>query len=171
MSKVFYTADWHLGHRNITEKFRTHFSSNKEHNDTIVANYLKTVTKRDTAYFLGDICFDKASLDIIRALPGSKRLVMGNHENQYGEYRTSELWDVFDKVYGLHTRKQVWLSHAPIHPLELRNKPNVHGHVHEQTLSDWRYANVCLENCNYHPVDFEDIKAAFAAKKIFTLKV
>ena len=167
MSRVFYTSDWHIGHRNIVN-YRDKFSSTKEHDKTIIDNYNETIMKRDTVYFLGDICFDKASLDVIRALPGRKRLVMGNHENQYGEFRTSELWDVFEKVYGLHTRKGVWLSHAPIHPEELRDKPNVHGHVHEKTIQDWRYANVSLENCNYYPVNFEDIKAAFEAKEIFT---
>ena len=143
-------------------------SSEKKHNEIIIENYNKTILKRDTVFFHGDICFDKASLDLIRALPGHKRLVLGNHENQYGEFRTRELWDVFDKVYGLHTRKGVWFSHAPIHPVELRNRPNIHGHVHNKTVDDWRYANVCLENCNYEPVLFEEVKAAFTAQRIFT---
>ena len=168
MSRVFYTADWHLGHRGISDKFRTQFESDQQHIDVIIANYNEVIMKRDTVYFLGDICFDKASLDLIRALPGCKRLVMGNHENQYGEFRTRELWDVFEKVYGLHTRKGVWLSHAPIHPEELRDKPNVHGHVHEKTLNDPRYANVSLENCGYYPVNFQDIQQAFANDEIFS---
>ena len=167
MSRVFYTADWHLGHRGISDKFRTQFDSDQHHNDTIIANYNATILKRDTVYFLGDICFDKSSLDIIRALPGVKRLILGNHENQYGEFRTSELWNVFDKVYGLHTRKHVWLSHAPIHQDELRGKPNLHGHVHHATLDDPRYVNVSLENTNYYPANFEDIKASIAAGKVF----
>lgn len=119
-------------------------------------------------YFLGDICFKQYSLDIIRALPGDKRLVLGNHENQFGEFRTRELWDVFNKVHGLHSRKGCWLSHAPIHPEELRGKFNIHGHVHDKTLQDPRYVNVSLENCNYFPVDFTEIKAALAAGTIFT---
>ena len=167
MSRVYYTSDWHIGHKNIAN-YRNEFASIEEHDKTIIDNYNETIRPRDIVYFLGDICFDKASLDVIRALPGRKRLVMGNHENQYGEFRTSELWDVFEKIYGLHTRKKVWMSHAPIHPEELRDKPNVHGHVHKNTIQDYRYANVCLENCNYYPVDFEGIKAAFAAKRIFT---
>jgi len=168
MSKVYMTSDWHLGHRGISNKFRTQFTSDTHHNETIIANYNSIIKKRDIVFFLGDICFNKASLDLIRALPGHKRLVLGNHDNQYGEFRTRELWDVFEKVYGLHQRKHTWLSHAPIHSLELRDKPNVHGHVHNATLDDWRYANVSLENTNYFPVDFQDIKASFEAKEVFT---
>jgi calcineurin-like phosphoesterase family protein len=93
---------------------------------------------------------------------------MGNHENQYGKFRTRELFDVFNKVYGLHTRKGCWLSHAPIHAEELRNKFNVHGHTHNFNINDYRYANVSVENCNYYPVDFQEIKKAFINKTIFT---
>ena len=93
---------------------------------------------------------------------------MGNHENQFGEFRTEQLWDVFTKVHALHTRKGCWLSHAPIHPEELRGKFNIHGHVHDNTLQDPRYANVSLENCNYTPVDFQDIKASLVSGVIFT---
>ena len=168
MSKVFCTSDWHLGHRGISDKFRTQFESDQHHNEAILSNYLSIIRKRDIVFFLGDICFDKASLDLIRALPGDKRLILGNHENNYGEFRTAELWDVFNKVYGLHSRKNTWFSHAPIHPLELRDKPNVHGHVHDATLDDPRYANVSLENTNYFPVDFQDIKEAFNTRTIFT---
>lgn len=168
MSKVFYTSDWHIGHPGIHTKFRTQFTSEREHDDTIIDNYLATVTKRDVVYFLGDICFKQYSLDIIRALPGDKRLVLGNHENQFGEFRTVELWDVFNNVHGLHSRKGCWLSHAPLHPDELRGKFNIHGHTHNVTLQDPRYVNVSLENCNYFPVDFTEIKAALAAGTIFT---
>lgn len=168
MSKVYYTADWHLGHKGISDKFRTQFSSDEEHNLTIINNYKELVTKRDVVFFLGDICFDKASLNLIADLPGDKRLVLGNHENQYEEFRTIQLWHVFDKVYGLHQRKGCWLSHAPIHSLELRGKYNIHGHVHNATLTDARYANVSLENCNYYPVDFQDIKASLEDGKVFT---
>lgn len=167
MSRVFYTADWYLGHKGIHEKFRTQFESEAHHNNVIIDNYCNTILKRDTVYFLGDICFDKYSLDVIRKLPGLKRLVLGNHENQYGKFRTAELFDVFDKVYGLHTRKHVWLSHAPIHPDELRGKPNLHGHVHDKTIKDPRYVNVCLENTKYYPVDFQELKQHISEGTIY----
>ena len=96
MSKVFYTADWHIGHPGIASKFRPCFSSDEEHDAIIRRNYLEVVTKRDVVFFLGDICFKQYSLDFIRDLPGDKRLVLGNHDNQFGEFRTQELFDVFN---------------------------------------------------------------------------
>lgn len=56
MSKVYFTSDWHLGHKAIL-KYRSEFSSVEEHNNLFVENFNKTVKKRDTVYFLGDICF------------------------------------------------------------------------------------------------------------------
>lgn len=168
MSKVFYTSDWHMGHPGIHEKFRTQFSSESDHDNTILDNYRKVAGKRDVVYFLGDICFKKYSLDLIKELPGTKRLILGNHENQFKEFSKVDLFDVFETIDGLHKRKGAWLSHAPIHPIELRGKMNIHGHVHNATINDFRYVNVSLENCNYFPVDFAVIKRAYANQQVFT---
>ena len=171
MSKVYLTSDWHIGHKDIYKKHRTHFTSDEDHNQTILDNYRSIIRPRDVVYFMGDICFTEASLALIKALPGDKRLILGNHENQYGEFRTAQLWDVFNKIHGLYTRKGCWFSHAPIHPTELRDKFNVHGHVHANTLPDPRYANVSLENTNYYPVDFQEVKACLNAGTIFTKEI
>ena len=42
-----------------------------------------------------------------------------------------------------------------------RWKGNIHGHVHANTLSDSLYINVSVENINYTPIDFEEIKERF----------
>ena len=41
------------------------------------------------------------------------------------------------KVVAYLKEHGMWLSHAPIHPDELRGKPSVHGHCH--------YANIQLD--------------------------
>jgi calcineurin-like phosphoesterase family protein len=64
-----------------------------------------------------------------------------------------------DSVQSLVKYKGFWLTHAPIHPDELRGKMNVHGHVHTKTLADNRYFNVSCENVGYKPVCFDDIKS------------
>jgi Predicted phosphoesterase or phosphohydrolase len=71
MSTPRFIADTHLGHRNIY-KYRQVFDSTK-HNDLYFIRVLQeTCTKRDIMYFLGDICFDRFYLDMIKELPGSK---------------------------------------------------------------------------------------------------
>ena len=65
---------------------------------------------------------------------------------------------------GLEKYKGAWLSHAPIHPAELRGKINIHGHVHyanvldETGKLDNRYFNVSLENTGGCPIALNVIK-------------
>lgn len=64
----------------------------------------------------------------------------------------------YDKVYSLLKYKGMWLSHAPIHPDELRGKPNVHGHCHYHEIDDPRYLNVCVEHTEMMPVNIELVR-------------
>lgn len=141
MSKVLFCSDLHFGHKNIAN-FRTDMSDEYQNRRKICEDWEKRVTKRDTVYVLGDACFTMDALIQFSKLPGKKILIRGNHDTlpalAYLHY--------FDEVYGLLKYKEFWLSHAPIHPNELRNKINLHGHVHYATIPDRRYFNCCPEN-------------------------
>lgn len=163
VSKVYVTSDWHLGHANAI-RWRDQFSSQAEHDATIIKNYMRTITKRDTVYFLGDIVLGKDReerlelLSMLASLPGHKHLVLGNHDLDRPFRNLAELEPVFgERIYALKKYKGFWLSHAPIHPRELRGKRNIHGHVHEGTIPDVRYYNACLENTAYSPKLIEEI--------------
>ena len=166
MSRLFVTSDLHLGHRNIC-KYRPQFQTTQEHDDFIIANYLETITKIDTVYFLGDIAFTDEAIERVKALPGHKILVLGNHDTDFGMARSRSLQEAFVRVYGITSKHHCWLTHAPIHPIELRGKFCIHGHVHDQTIQDPRYANVCVENTNYKPVLLTKVKESLLAGKIF----
>ena len=138
---LYLCADPHLGHTNIAD-FRDNARSCQHNTDLFVKEYKERVNKRTLVWFLGDVAFNQESLDIISELPGRKRLIMGNHDDLPPQSYT----DVFERVRGLTKWHEFWLSHEPIHPLELRGKLNVHGHVHNATLKDPRYINVCPDN-------------------------
>ena len=140
MSKVYFTSDWHLGHVNIP-KFRPWVKTEEENTQLLCDNYASLVTKRDTVYFLGDICFTENRLTDLKKLPGRKFLIRGNHDY----LTTKQYLEVFEEVYGILSYKGFWLSHCPVHPNELRNRKNIHGHVHTQTVEDQRYFNVCVD--------------------------
>ncbi len=94
-----------------------------------------------------------------------KVAITGNCER--GSCDTKMLWDAFDKVISLTSKKGCWLSHCPIHPEELRGKFNISGHIHNHVINDPRYANVCLENTNYQPVDMKEVIATMERGEIF----
>lgn len=139
MANVWFCSDLHFGHKGI-ERFRG--LTEEENRYRICHDWDNVVTKRDVVYILGDVCFTTETLHHIMKRPGLKYLVRGNHDNfpnmMYSHY--------FENIYGLHKYKEFWLSHAPIHPDELRGKTNLHGHVHHSTLEDKRYFNCCPEN-------------------------
>ena len=154
MSIVWVTADWHLGHKNIS-KYRD-VRSEEDNATTILTNYRAMVSKRDVVWFLGDICFTPAYLPLLQYLPGDKRLVLGNHDLDKG-VPFADLASIFNRVCGLVSYKGFWLSHAPLHPDELRGKMNIHGHTHAHDIDDPRYINVCVERHHMQPVKFQEI--------------
>lgn len=157
MNTLWVTSDWHLGHRNIL-RYRSQFSSIEEHDEFIVQNYLRKVHNRDTVWFLGDIALSSAGLQKVAALPGYKRLVLGNHDTDR-HLSVKDYAPIFTGgIFSLVRLNTFWLSHAPIHPDELRGKRNVHGHTHTRNINDLRYFNVSLENTNYSPIKLQDIR-------------
>lgn len=160
MSRVFVTSDLHRGHRNI-HKYRP-FASAEEHDEFVKEQYYSVVTKRDTVMFLGDVAFTSEALEEISKWPGYKVLILGNHDVERLNF--SLLTQTYNKVYSLHNKKGCWLSHAPIHPVELRGKFCVHGHMHSNVIPDGRYRNVCLEHTEYKPILFEDVVKELRSK-------
>lgn len=150
MSKLYLIADMHFGHKNVC-RFRTEFSTMDEHENYIMKKWQSVITKNDTVYVLGDAAFTQEGLKKIATLNGRKILIAGNHDDLHA----SKYLQVFHNMKALMTKKDVWLSHAPIHPEELRGKFNIHGHVHNNTIQDNRYMNVCCEVVGYTPIEFD----------------
>ena len=154
MSRVFVVGDLHFGHKNIhTFRGQFGFSNEAEHRERVMDNWQSVVTKRDKVFVLGDAAFTMDAIDSIRSLNGTKVLVRGNHDN----LNTNVYLKVFKEVEAIVRYKHTWLTHVPIHPAELRGKINVHGHVHYATIPDDRYENVCLENTNFFPLEWNEM--------------
>lgn len=142
MANVWFCSDLHFGHKKIGG-FRYGYADSEEANRKRISDdWRKSVTKRDIVYVLGDACFTMDTVEDFKNLPGKKILIRGNHDL----LDTQVYLKYFESVFGLLKYKEFWLSHAPIHPLELRGKINLHGHVHYNSISDNRYFNCCPEN-------------------------
>lgn len=154
---VFFISDLHLGHKTIL-KFSGEFRGGttvEEHNEWIVSQWNSRVGKSDIVYVLGDVAFGHENLKYLDRMKGQKFLIRGNHDS--GDL--SVFRPYFTNVYGIVKYKGFWLSHAPIHPDELRGKVNVHGHVHQKTIPDPRYINVCVEALGGIPISLEELRA------------
>jgi calcineurin-like phosphoesterase family protein len=152
MGRVFVISDLHFGHRNMAIK--RGFVDEAEHDEFIINNWNKVISKKDTVWILGDITMEKTSpYHLLDRLNGYKKVVLGNHDMPP---HVPELLKHVNSVCGMIKYKGYILSHCPIHPYEVnRFKGNIHGHVHENTLDDPRYKNVSCEAVNYTPILLE----------------
>ena len=166
MSKNLLIGDCHFGHNGISEKFRTQFNSDEEHDNVIYQEILNASGKRNQLYMLGDIFFKQSTFWRLEEMSNryqTVHIVLGNHDHkQFPEYAMQ-----FGNVYlhGIIKKWGFWLSHAPIHPQELYRGFNLHGHVHTNTVPDPRYFNCSCENIGYKPVDLQSVKEIFEQRK------
>ena len=157
---VYFSSDFHLGHKVITDKYRTMFPDRDSH-DNHILDKVAELTKKDMLLVLGDMIFDSDDYERyigeLSKMPCRIKLLMGNHDS-LKLYRQ----DVIEIQAPLFSYKNMWLSHCPIHPQEIRNRlGNVHGHLHFAELDDARYFDVGLDKNNYEFVHLDTIKDYF----------
>ncbi|AYR01542.1 phosphoesterase [Arthrobacter phage Seahorse] len=167
MSKVFYWSDPHFGH-DFVASLRG-FSSAPEHDAHLVDRWCATVTKRDTIWILGDLAMASPAraLALIDLLPGTKHLILGNHDSAHPMHRNAHrqqrrYFDAFDSVQTAARHKiegsEFVLSHFPYQgdhadredrytQWRLRDDglPLIHGHVHDEWLVRGRQINVGVD--------------------------
>ena len=161
MSNVYVTSDWHLGHKGIADRFRTQFNSDAHHDTYIVEGARERLGKNDLLICVGDMSFTVEGMEMIDSLPGRKVLVRGNHDT------LREVWyqSVFEAVHGAMAYKGVFITHIPIHPMELYRRANVHGHCHKGGPYELqkgekydRYFNAILEFNDYNIVPWKKVE-------------
>lgn len=143
-------SDLHLGHKNIL-KYSGPLrggTTSEEHDQWIIHQWNSVVKKDDLVYILGDAAFNLDAYKNLKKMKGQKILVRGNHDINNARH----LLDYFMDIQGLISyRGTFWLSHAPVHPQELRGRVNIHGHCHQNSILDTegnldpRYINACVE--------------------------
>ena len=107
-------------------------------------------------------------------MPYKIKLVLGNHDSTKIYEDTPNNIEI---QLPLFTYKNMWVSHCPIHPQEMRNRiGNIHGHLHGNIVDTrgWvykqnefyipKYFNVNLDNNNFKPVPLDTILSYFEGK-------
>lgn len=160
MSRFMLSSDWHLGHANI-HKFRKYhgqeFETAEEHHEFVFDRCASEIQKNDTLLLAGDISFTAEWLARIAEIKCRKKIIiLGNHCTE--RVNISSIAAVFDAVHGLYSKRNVWFSHCPIHPLEFRGRTlNIHGHTHDRVIKGKKYFNICLEQTDFKPISFAEI--------------
>lgn len=71
---IFFTSDLHLGHENCIRLCNRPFSSIEEMDETLIENWNRKITGKDTVYILGDLIYrnQKPPEEYLRRLRGKK---------------------------------------------------------------------------------------------------
>lgn len=161
MNNIFFISDTHFGHRNILNfndkegKSVRPFSTVEEMDEALIENWNRVVRPQDKIYHLGDVAIPRKGLDCLARCNGDKILVRGNHDI----FKLKDYVKYFRDVRGYVVLENYLASHIPVHPESKgRFKKNIHGHLHTNKLDDDFYINVSVEQINFAPVSWEEIK-------------
>lgn len=164
---IWVISDTHFNHTNclrFTKEdgslMRPGFDDVSLMNETIIENWNSVVKPGDKVYHLGDVIIGERDW-MYRNWPrlnGSKRLIIGNHDDvkflsSGGFFKKVSMWRLFPE-FGL------LLTHVPVHQESINRKAkvNVHGHIHHHDSPDGPYANVCVERTDYTPINIEELR-------------
>jgi len=79
---IYFTADTHLGHKNVIEYSTRPFINAEEMDEVLIKNWNSLVQPCDEVYHLGDFSFHKPAKTaaLLNKLNGQKYLIQGNHD-------------------------------------------------------------------------------------------
>jgi len=180
---IYLIGDTHFYHNNIIEYCNRPFKSSLEMNDIIIENWNSIITEDDTVIHLGDfaIGYDRENynnkkdcyIDLMRKLNGEKILVRGNHDHE----SVSFYKDIgFEEVYDYFVYEDILFFHYPLKIDKYTKKEQkemiervkkeqfnyvIHGHIHNNSETLKNHFNCSIENINYKPIEFEEIKRNF----------
>ncbi len=162
------------------------FKNVAEMDAALIRNFNQMVGHDDETYFLGDMCFHKASVGIplLRRLNGTKYLVLGNHDKwSYAQYRGAGFAAVASSIGIKYRGHPITLSHYPFWPKDATAQPAhalryedhrpidkgqwlLCGHVHALWKRWGRQINVGVDVWNYRPVTGNQIASICDAREL-----
>ncbi len=185
----WFTADLHLGHRNIINYCGRPFGGPEEMNAELVRRWNETVEVGDTVWVLGDLALGRItdSVALVGRLAGRKLLLAGNHDRcWHGHGRRAAGWTQryleagFAEVHQGEIRLLLggmavlgchfpysgdshdtdrYVEHRPVD----RGDWLLHGHVHQRWLQRGRMINVGVDVWDYRPVSEQDLVGLVSA--------
>lgn len=154
MNDIFFSADTHIGHKNILRYMAGRpYSSEPDtiaHDQWLIDLWQRTIEKTDRICFAGDLTFYRSAKAkrLLECLPGEKYLTPGNHDasiKAHSNYfkKVTQIMEITIKssVYDfLKEDLEIIMCHYPLldWPGKHQGTIMLHGHCHG-TLDEYNY--------------------------------
>jgi calcineurin-like phosphoesterase family protein len=170
MINVWFTSDFHLGHRNIIRYCNRSFDSIQEMDATLLANLNSKVGENDVLYFLGDFCLggtDQAKLYRDRIVCRNIHIIEGNHDSAVRElkgafYSWNQMTEIRvggQRIVLCHYAMRVW-HHSS------RGVWHLYGHSHGNLPDEPTSLSidVGVDSHDFQPWHFHEIRKVMETK-------
>ncbi|PKP53863.1 MAG: phosphoesterase [Bacteroidetes bacterium HGW-Bacteroidetes-1] len=160
--KRFFISDTHFNDEDIIKYENRPFIDAENMEIVLVHNWNKTVRERDQIFVLGDFVRGlpvHKIKELLAKLKGRKYLIIGNHDNQTISDYLRLGFELVSK-YPIIVDDFYICSHAPIYLNDHMPYANIHGHIHSKQMVGGNYFNASVEQINYTPINFDEIKKA-----------
>ena len=178
---VWFTSDTHFGHENIIRFCNRPFINAAEMNAELIRRWRETVPDDGIIFHLGDFAHGSSRLwnDILNALPGHKYLILGNHDMKAIRQGFMSHFELVTQQMTIRVGGQaIVLNHNPFlcYGGSYRDVWQLFGHVHSGPASHTgldhprlkmlfpRQYDVGVDNNDYRPITFADVKAKIEAQ-------
>ncbi len=158
---IWFTADYHLSHKNIIKYCNRPFKNVEEMNSQIIYNLEKSVKTGDILYYLGDLTFEtEVALEFFEKFKDIKiHFIIGNHDSlevieiAYKFCATVSCLKVI-KING----QMITLCHYPINIDNYNyNSYCLHGHSHGKKPQIGMQLDVSVDNSNFCPLSYRKL--------------
>lgn len=174
--KIFFTADLHLGHKNVIKYCDRPFKTAEEMNETLIENWNNTVSDRDEIYVVGDFAFmgTKQTELVLQRLKGKKYLVRGNHDKSLNETTALKYFQWIKDYHLLKIQERNGnLQKIVLFHYALRTWDSAHygawslyGHSHGNLRDDPQALSldVGVDCHNFRPISYDEVKEIMSKK-------
>lgn len=181
---VWFISDTHFYHEKIIQYCSRPYANGAEMTEALIENWNSVVGPNDIVFHLGDVGFTNIPtvIETVKRLNGKIYLVTGNHDRK--AMQNEEFRNLFEaasaEMYVNVDGQQIYLNHKPLLCFDgIYNTDNptwqLFGHVHSgpnstgldnerlKFLLPVQY-DVGVDNNNYTPISFAEVKEKISAK-------
>lgn len=166
----WFTADWHLGHKNIIMHCKRPFSSAEEMDEHIIETANSLIKPNDQVFFLGDLSMYYSYVEkYLPRLKGRWVMFRGNHDMRWWnkfvrEAEPTSTWRLESwhdlKSFNVDKRKVV-MCHYPLVTWDGAHHRSImaHGHSHGNLVKGHlARIDVGIDCFDYKPINFDELR-------------